>query len=186
MDSFTIQILESIRKKYTGKGYGGKIFQKLLALSFIRKGFKLNEERTVEGVDIDIIKGVEKYALEVKTTVKDEIQLGKKDVEGLRRREPDGYRTGYAVLKLGILSEWIIGESKNIRVGTLRIGRLSVYPMQNLEDCANEEFPKVVKKYGRNILLKNPSRVLSYIDEVIEKEQKEILYNEEKNGDSSH
>jgi hypothetical protein len=47
----------------------GKIIQLLLAISFdTRRGGYSVENRTSEGVDLEMIKGAKKFAIEVKTT----------------------------------------------------------------------------------------------------------------------
>src|SRR5262245_8749391 len=79
----------------------GKICQKLLAISFRMAGCNHVVERGVQGVDVDACSpDGEKYTIEVKTTVNNQVALQPKDVEGLcQRRHQDGYQPVLAVLR---------------------------------------------------------------------------------------
>src|SRR5262249_33730563 len=138
--------------KKHGKGDFGKVAQKLLAIVFCRLGYEHIEERGVQGVDIDAASGEEKYAVEVKTTAGDEGMIGQKDVDGLQRRIQDGYEPIFAVLKIGILSDWIVASAKNVQVGVARLGRLSVDCVQALQDEVNRYFGPIVMEYGPRLL----------------------------------
>src|SRR6266478_6871871 len=69
----------------------GKIVQKLLAIGFRLAGFDRIVERGVQGVDVDAVgDSEERYATEVKTTQKDSVPFGPKDMKGLAARQQDG------------------------------------------------------------------------------------------------
>ncbi len=129
----------------------GKIAQKLLALTFRRMGFHIMEERSVEGVDIDVVhKNLSlKYALEVKTAQGRTARLEAKDVEGLQRRREDGYETFYAVLcqPFCITDGWIIFPADAVSPGE-RLPALRFCRNAQKELCreVNAVFPEVLEE----------------------------------------
>jgi len=144
------ETLRQIRDKH-GAGEFGKIAQKLLAIALCRLCFTV-EERAIQGVDIDAIKEDLRYSFEVKTTDKDEINIGEKDILGLQQRTQDGYKIGFAVLRVSLLSNWVVASGDNILPGTVRIGRFKTQRILPLEEEVNEAFSVVVDDYGRDIL----------------------------------
>ena len=86
------QVLEKVGDQETGK-----VVQKLLAIAFRRLGFERVVERSTQGVDLDVARGDERYAIEVKTAQGWEVSLDPKD-NGMRKsqlplpeHEPHGY-----------------------------------------------------------------------------------------------
>jgi Holliday junction resolvase len=151
MEAKVFETLRQVRDKH-GPGEFGKIAQKLLAIAFCRLSFEV-KERSVQDVDIEAVKDNLKYWLEVKTTDKDEVIIGEKDARGLKRCEQlHGGITSYAVLKIGLMADWIIASSNNIKAGAVRIGRLSLRKILPLQDEVNKVFPDIVKEFGNRIL----------------------------------
>lgn len=151
MEPIVFETLRQIRDKH-GPSEFGKVAQKLLAIAFCRLCFEV-KERSVQDVDIEAVKNDLKYWLEVKTTDQDEVSIGEKDVSGLKQCELlHGGVTGYAILKVSLLSDWFIASSKNIKSGTVRLGRFSTCRILPLEDDINKVFPSIVKEFGNQIL----------------------------------
>jgi len=151
MKAIAFETLRGIRDKHEPREFG-KIAQKLLAIAFCRLGFEV-KERSIQDVDIEAVKDNLKYWIEVKTTDKDEVVIEEKDVNGLRQCELlHGGETGYAVLKISLLSDWIIASSRNIKPGTVRIGRFSTRKILPLQDDINGVFSSIVKEFGNQVL----------------------------------
>lgn len=74
-------------------------------------------------------------------------------------RNRDGYETAFAILRLGLLSEWIIAKAKSIPAGDIRIGRFEVHAIRDLQDRVNEAFPSVVADHARELLMKRTAEV---------------------------
>ncbi len=127
----------------------GKIFQKLLARTFVELGYRLAEERAVQGVDIDVVhpETGEKLSFEVKTSVGDQVEIAEKDVQGLAsRRDNDDYRPYFAFLFLPwALSEgWIIVPAGKAGKGRHAALRLASLDEGSLSRRVNEAFPGVL------------------------------------------
>src|SRR6266852_1297791 len=88
----------------------GKIIQLLLAISFDkRRGGYSVENRSSEGVDLEMIRGANKFAVEVKTTEGPCVTLDEKDISGLQAKfRVDGYTPAIAALRLQKSSDWVI------------------------------------------------------------------------------
>lgn len=135
----------------------GKIAQKLLALSFVDMGFRLAEERAVQGVDIDVVndEGGEKLSIEVKTSMGSKVSIGKKDLEGLEsRRRNDGYRPYFAFLfKPHCLGDgWMLVPAANIGEGDSHAMRLAGKVDAELTARVNAAFPGVVERILDDLL----------------------------------
>lgn len=128
----------------------GKVAQKLLAMTFIKMGFKLNEERAVQGVDIDIIdtETGERLSIEVKTSKSSKVSIGQKDVESLKPRKEDHYEIFYAMLSMPLcLSEgWVVVPAEGIKKGDYAVLRLARLKLRDLCDTINSAFPAVLKE----------------------------------------
>lgn len=161
--------LRQIRDKH-GASEFGKIAQKLLATALCRLCFTV-EERAIQGVDIDAVKEQLRYSLEVKTTLRDEVTIGEKDLRGLEQRTQDGYMTGFAILKVSLLSNWVLARSDNIAPGTVRIGRLSSQRILPLQDDVNGIFSAVVEEYGRDILSTDRGQGQAVADRILQREK---------------
>jgi len=169
MEAKVFETLRRIRDKH-GAGEFGKIAQKLLAIAFCRMSFEV-KERSVQDVDIEAVKDDLKYWLEVKTTDKDEAIIGEKDAIGLNQCELlHGGVTGYAVLKIGLLADWIIASGKNINPGAVRIGKFSVRRILPLQDDINKVFPSIVKEFGNQILYATKGQAQFVADRLLKEE----------------
>ncbi len=169
MEAKVFETLRRIRDKH-GPSEFGKIAQKLLAIAFCRLSYEV-KERSVQDVDIEAVKDYLKYWLEVKTTDKDEVIIGEKDVNGLNQCELlHGGVTGYAVLKISLLADWIIASSRNIKPGAVRIGRFSVRRILPLQDNINKVFPSIVKEFGNQILSATKGQAQFVADRLLKEE----------------
>ncbi len=170
MEEKVFETLRQIRNKH-GPAEFGKIAQKLLAIAFCRLSFEVRE-RSVQDVDIEAVKDDLKYWIEVKTTDKDEVIIGEKDVNGLNQCSKflHGGVTGYAVLKISLLADWIISSSSNIEPGAVRIGRFSVHRILPLQDDINKVFPSIVKEFGNQILSATKGQAQFVADRLLKKE----------------
>ncbi len=147
--------LEEIRERHEREF--GKVVQKLLALTFVEIGYKLAEERAVQGVDIDVLceESGRKMSFEVKTCQGDRVDIGEKDVEGLRtRHEVDGYEPYFAVLALPhcIAEGWIIVPGDMVRKGEYSSMRLASWNVSELAERINREFSKTVEKTYKDLI----------------------------------
>ncbi len=144
----TKTMLQDVQKRHP-KEYG-KVAQKLLALTFERIGFEVNEERAIQGVDIDVISKEtgEKLSIEVKTSRDGSVTIGAKDVEGLKSRKKDHYGILYAVLSMPYcLGEgWIVVPADGIGKGSHAVLRLARRKVPELCDGINGAFPEVVRE----------------------------------------
>ncbi len=147
----------------------GKIAQKLLALAFMDLGYELVEERSVQGVDIDVIKKDtgDRLSMEVKTTQSNDFSLEAKDVEGLKSRQTDGYNTFFAVLSLPhCLSEgWIIFPAQGIKPGKYNFLRLTTRRQHHISSQINEVFPTVLERVEEGLLGCERGFALKYLKE---------------------
>lgn len=142
----------------------GKLCQQLVALAFDSVGFKVNEVRLVEGVDIDVLaQNGEKYAVEVKTTVLNSINVGQKDVDGLQKRKEDGYQPVLAVLRLSRFSDWIFAKADTIKPGSIYIDSLLAYKLDELEKCICPLFDELIKQYYDGMMKEGQK----YIDNIL-------------------
>jgi hypothetical protein len=177
LDPLTFDLLERIRHRH--KTEFGKICQILLAISFCKLGFKQVVEKSVQGVDIDINDHpiFPKLSIEVKTTAENTVIIEPKDVQGLKVKEKEGYEIAYAVLRLGVLSDWIIAKGKGIPAGKIAIGRLQRREISDLQNKIREVFPEVVAKYQNEILQKSNKNVLNYLQTCLSKEKEKAAQN---------
>lgn len=140
--------LEEIHEHHEGEF--GKVVQKLLALTFVELGFRLTEERAVQGVDIDIKSANdEKLSFEVKTRQGSQVEVEEKDIRGLEsRREADGYDTYFAFLfRPHYLAEgWIVVPASKVRKGRHNAMRLASLDSGSLSRDLNACFPEIVDR----------------------------------------
>jgi hypothetical protein len=178
MDVYTYDTLKKIwlhlnAQSKKDNGFG-KACQILLAITFCRLGFKV-ENYFSQGVDIDIWDHSQypKFSVEVKTTIKGTVQLGEKDVEGLKKKEGEGYKTAFAVLPINSLSGWLIVNAKGIKYGNIPLTRLNT-PTRVLPDLqkeVNQVFLKVIADYESEILRSVSGDILMYLEKNLQKEK---------------
>jgi hypothetical protein len=179
MDSATFDYLKAIgqhlnKKSKKDNGFG-KTCQILLAIAFCRLGYQVKNHCS-EGVDIDIWHPSKSssYSIEVKTTSKNTVQLGQKDVEDWEKKSRERYETAFAVLRMELLSDWIVANAKGIRAGNMPLGRLQSRTIPELQEEVKAKFPEVLADYATNILNKPQEDVLAYLDKCLEKEKKTL------------
>ncbi len=157
--------LRDLQKKH-GKEFG-KIIQKVLALSLKRLGYRLAEERTVQGVDIDIIheETGERRAIEVKTCIYSDVTIGFKDVEGLKRRSLDGYESFYAVLSLplAVTIGWVMVPAQDIAPGKYNVVTLAYRKQEDFSELVNECFTPTFEDLIDELLRCKPGSVLKFL-----------------------
>lgn len=134
----------------------GKVVQKLLALTFRELGYEIIEERAVQGVDIDMVDKPtgERISMEVKTSQGSQVEIPRKDVEGLERRRRDHYATFYAVLCMPycISEGWVIFPALGIKEGKYSTLRLATKDDGSLSEKANSAFPAVLKRASEPLM----------------------------------
>jgi len=175
MDAATFYRLKRISERHPREF--GKICQILLAICFCRLGFRRVVERSVQGVDIDISDHLTfpNFSIEVKTTLNNTVQIGQKDIKGLEIKAKDGYETAFAVLRLGLLSDWIIAKAKGILAGEILIGRFETRVIRGLQNEVNGEFPHVVGDYANEILRKRTTQVQAYLQKCLANEKQKAV-----------
>jgi len=147
----------------------GKIIQKLLALSLRRLGYDHMEERSIQGVDIDVMKKAtgERHSFEVKTSRSADVTIAEKDVKGLESRRADGYETSYAILcyPLCFSEGWIIVPSRDVKKG--RHGAMALLRRRNreLSDQVNSVFAEIVREAAPELLSCEPGTALRFMKE---------------------
>lgn len=147
MNTETYQRLKKLHEKYGPQEFG-KLCQKFLALAFHMAGYRHIVERGVQGVDVDAAnESGEKYALEVKTTGSKFVSFEPKDVDGLKKREKDGYQPVLAVLRLDRFSNWIFARADTIKAGSIFIDSLRPYRLRDLEGSIYSFFDKVIMNH---------------------------------------
>ena len=149
-----------------------KIVEKLLAISFgpKRGGFEI-ESRSVEGVDIGLVRPDEKYAVEVKTTSGRYVILQEKDVEGLAdKARKDGYLRCVAVLRLDLLEEWVIADASRLSAGDYTTVRLSLDSIPTLEAIARVHFERTFLELFERVLDPAGSSPLKFLAGILAKE----------------
>ncbi len=175
MEVATFDWLNRMRSRHAKEF--GKACQLLVAISFCRAGFHRIDERSVQGVDLDIgyHGAFPNFALEVKTTEHDKVKIGEKDVDGLAAKAQDGYKTAFVVLRLGLLSDWVVAKAKGLCAGEIPIGRLEARAIPDLQKELNREFPHVVADYAPELLKKPTGEAQEYLQAclAIEKRKRE-------------
>ncbi len=127
--------LKKLHDRYGAQEFG-KLCQKFLAIGFRMAGYSHIVERGVQGVDVDAAgeKG-DKYAIEVKTTLKKSVNFEQKDVDGLQKKKVDGYLGVLSVLRLDRFANWVFAKAETIKPGSLVIDSLRPYRLSELERC---------------------------------------------------
>lgn len=164
-------MLEKLHNKYGAQEFG-KLCQKFLAIGFQMAGYSHIVERGVQGVDVDAAgESGEKYAVEVKTTVRKSIKFEQKDVDGLQKRKEDGYQPVLAVLRLDRFSDWIFAKADTIKSGSICIDLLRAYRLHELERCICPFFDKAVKEYFEGTM----REAQRYLDNILRQKGVEVM-----------
>ena len=129
----------------------GKLVQKLLAIAFCEAGATRVAERSIQGIDLEVVLGDAKVALEVKTAQTDKVRFGKKDIDGLDARRVEGFTPYFAVLGPGLLDEWVFALCLPAEIQAQRdysINQLRAYRDTALEASVSETFSAAVSKHS--------------------------------------
>jgi Holliday junction resolvase len=147
----------------------GKIIQLLLAISFDkRRGGYAVENRSSEGVDLELISDRQKFAIEVKTTEGSQVTIQEKDISGLQARATaDGYTPAIAALQLQKSADWVIANARKLCARDYTPARLSLDSISELELLAKNHFEKTVIELRDDFLLHAGSSPLSYLSEIL-------------------
>jgi Holliday junction resolvase len=151
-----------------------KIIEKLLAISFDqeRGGFDVIS-RSVQGVDIEMVRQEERYALEVKTTTGHCVSIDKRDIEGLQQKaRNDAYTPLIGALRISLLENWVLACADRIQAGEYTPRRLALFSVPKLESIANKQFERAVLELGEEVLNPPTGSPLKYLDAVLAKEAK--------------
>ena len=133
-----------------GKEYG-KLVQKLLAIAFCEAGATRVAERSIQGIDLEVVLSDAKVALEVKTVQSDKVRFGKKDIDGLDARRAEGFVPYFAILGPGLLDEWVFAHCLPAEIQAQRdysINQLRAYRDTTLEAAVSVTFPAAVSKHS--------------------------------------
>jgi len=150
----TFRALEAIRLRWPIEN--GKIIQLLLGISLSppRGGFAV-QCRLSEGVDLELIRAVQKFAVEVKTTEGTHIDLAEKDIIGLRAKsQNDGYVPAVAALTLGYSSDsdWVVCKAAKLTIGKYTCKRLALDSVPELELAVRQHFDRTVSELTAQVL----------------------------------
>ena len=164
MDLKAYLIIKKIKEQFSDYG---KIYQKLLSLTFVRAGKRLLEEKSIQGIDLIIETDGKKYAVEVKTTDGDEVVWAEKEIDDIERAKGLGFIPALAALKISPLANWVIASSCGLSKGTVKIGMLCQTRIPQLEEGINERYAEVVLDIGKKLLDENPASPQDWLNEVI-------------------
>lgn len=126
----------------------GKLIQKLLAIAFCEAGAARVTDRSVQGIDLEIIlRDGRGLALEVKTSQAGKVRFGKKDIDGLAARADEGLLPYFALLGPRLTDEWIFAQCMPAEIRPQRdypLTQLRAYRDINLEEIIRDTFPAAV------------------------------------------
>ncbi len=143
------RMLNTIRRTQ-GREYG-KLAQKLLALAFLDAGADRATDRAIQGIDLEIVLGDRRLALEVKTCEGDRVVVGPKDVDGLDARREEGFETYLAVLGGRRTDSWLLlpVPGTDLKLGSpMEIALLRPFADASLGDLVRGPFEEVLDRHG--------------------------------------
>lgn len=150
----------------------GKIIQLLLAISLgKRRGGYSVANYLSEGVDVTMLSGDAKFAVEVKTTDGTLVNIEEKDISGLKRKcDADGYVPVIGALTIQRSSAWIMANAKRFCAGQYSLSRLSLDSIVELESVANIQFEKTVAELGEAVLSPPRGAPQDFLQEILQEE----------------
>jgi hypothetical protein len=149
----------------------GKICQGLAALAFRATGFTHVVCRLSEGVDIDLDGQFGKFAVEVKTTHGEEIELAPKDISGLAARKHDGYEPLVAALRIGFLADWVLARASSLPPSHIRLERLKLLALGDLQAELQGNFAEVLVRLSGEIISEHADSPLAFLRTRLEAEK---------------
>jgi hypothetical protein len=131
-------------------GSVGKILQRLLGIAFGRIGFRVVEEGISEGIDL-VIQHREiheqRYAFEVRTTYESfSVPVRQDDIEQLKARSQDGYKTGLAALRIAPGARWVLVQAEWLCPPDLPVSFGTCEPFRELAERLNRAFGQVLEE----------------------------------------
>jgi hypothetical protein len=144
------QWLLEIRQRWE-EGRGGKVLQRLLELAFQEAGYRIVEERLVEGIDFDVEQCEPphcRYSLEVRTTANAQVPVKDEDLRQMTERAKDGYQVGLAALRIAPGAEWVFVERSWLLPPSLRISVGTCAAWKALGEQINQKFDAVLERLG--------------------------------------
>lgn len=149
-----LQLLRRLADRYDDR-QRGKILQRLLALAFDKAGYRLVEERLVEGTDLDFChreRTDEKYSFEVRTTEGHVVPVKVEDLRLMDERVADGYATGVAALRIAPGGRWIFLQREWLTTPSVRWALGTSPGWEALEATINDAFDSVLEERGQAAL----------------------------------
>ena len=142
-----------------GESYAGKFLQRLLALTFIKAGFDVEAEYSVEGPDIL----VGPFQIEVKTTTSEPFTIEKKDARDIRQAVKKGKTPVLALLECSSFRGWTIVYAEGLTEGSFSRKDLALRRIPDLERKINDHFDDVVEAWIPK-LERDPDRAFEEMD----------------------
>ena len=133
----------------------GKIIQRLLEIAFHHAGYRLVDERLVEGTDFDVVsraRPAERYSFEVRTTNRFTVPVKSEDLRLLDERAADGFATGLAALRIGAGGRWVLIERRWLALPSIRVTVGTTPGWEPLASAINEAFDLVLGRLGPRAL----------------------------------
>lgn len=127
-----------------GPSDAGKWIQRLLALTFVKAGRPVGDERTVEGPDLL----VGRAQIEVKTSDAAPFTLGEKDFADVTDALAKGLTPLVALLETGRFDGWVIARADGLGKGALYPRDLALRRDRELERDARAHFDAVVQAWA--------------------------------------
>ena len=128
----------------------GKILQRLLQIAFGHCGFRVVEERLVEGLDFDAVHRENpnlKVCFEVRTTESREVPVKAEDLSQIDMRQGDGYRGGVAMLRIAPGQSWRFVDRDRLMVGKLRTSCSTFVEWKKLAVEVNRKFDELLVRH---------------------------------------
>jgi hypothetical protein len=126
-----------------GEGLAGKFMQRLLALTLIKAGYRVDEEHTVEGPDLL----VDKFQIEVKTTTAEPFTIQDKDIQDIDEATKKGKIPALALLECSSFRGWTIVNAQGLTKGNFRRGDFALRRIPDLEKAVNDHFDAIVEAW---------------------------------------
>jgi len=148
-DKVKPSVLEEIGRfrKEKGESYAGKFLQRLLALTFIKAGFDVEAEHSVEGPDLL----VGRFQIEVKTTTSEPFTIEKKDARDIRQAIEKEKTPVLALLECSSFRGWTLVYAEGLSEGSFSRKDLALRRISELERKINDHFDDVVEAWMPNL-----------------------------------
>lgn len=143
----------------------GRIFQLMLSLTLLRLGFKIIECKLSGRPDIEAIKNLRRYSIEVKISKTDYIILKNTDLNGVMI---ENFTPIIAVFWYNLINpKWLILDAKQLRSGKLYIPTLESNSIKKLENDVNEEFPSILSIHWESIKSGEKKLLVKFKEELL-------------------